>query len=139
MIPAKKSLIAAAHIIQASRSRCLPSDNRYIQQLQTLAMSEAIISLLCSLGVLLVASLGYNFLQPNGGTSIKFHLVYFVCAICLVAFLPASIANRVFTALSVALVGAMYPVYRATKAVCTPEEDDDKEWLQYWVSWNPSS
>ena len=99
-------------------------------------MKEAIISLGCSLGVLLTASLGYNFLQPNGGTCIKIHLVYFASAICLVAFLPENIANYVFTELSVSLVGAMYPVYRATKAVCTPEEDDDKEWLQYWVSWN---
>lgn len=27
----------------------------------------------------------------------------------------------------------VYPIYRATKAVCTPDEDDDKEWLQYWM------
>ena len=99
-------------------------------------MSEAIISLGCSLGVLLAASLGYSLIQPNGGQCIKIHLVYFAYAICLVAFLPTSIANHVFTELTVSLVGAMYPVYRATKAVCTPEEEDDKEWLQYWVSRN---
>ena len=27
----------------------------------------------------------------------------------------------------------VYPIYRAAKAVCTPDEDDDKEWLQYWM------
>jgi hypothetical protein len=27
----------------------------------------------------------------------------------------------------------IYPFYKATKAVCTPDEDDDKEWLQYWM------
>ena len=27
----------------------------------------------------------------------------------------------------------VYPIYRATKAVCTPDDKDDKEWLQYWM------
>ena len=31
------------------------------------------------------------------------------------------------------IVGCVYPIYRATKAVCTPDENDDKEWLQYWM------
>jgi len=27
----------------------------------------------------------------------------------------------------------VYPIYRVTMAVCTPDEEDDKEWLQYWM------
>ena len=54
-------------------------------------------------------------------------------SICSVAFIPTSIASYIFTELSVTLVGCVYPVYRATKAVCTPDEGDDKEWLQYWM------
>eukprot|EP00985_Skeletonema_marinoi_P031826 scaffold37823_cov201-Skeletonema_marinoi.AAC.2 len=96
-------------------------------------MNEAVLSLCCSLGVLMVVSLGYSCIKPNGGQCIKIHLVYFASAICLVAFLPTNIAKYVFTELTVSLVGAMYPVYRATRAVCTPDDDDDKEWLQYWM------
>ena len=97
-------------------------------------MDDAIISLCCSLGVLLAASLGYKYIKRNGGRDIKIHLIYFASAICLVVFLPPYIAQYIFTELTVSLIGAMYPVYRATKAVCSPDEDDDKEWLQYWVN-----
>lgn len=31
------------------------------------------------------------------------------------------------------LCRCVYPIYRATKAVCTPDDKDDKEWLQYWM------
>ena len=96
-------------------------------------MNDAVISLCYSLGVLILVALGYSCIKPNGGANVKIHIIYFASAICLVAFLPAGISQYVFTELTVSLVGAMYPVYRATKAVCTPEEEDDKEWLQYWV------
>ena len=96
-------------------------------------MKEALITLCSSLGVLLAASLGYKYIKSNDGKCIKIHVAYFASAICLVAFLPTSITKYVFTELTVSLVGAMYPVYRATRAVCSPEEDDDKEWLQYWM------
>jgi len=94
---------------------------------------DTIISLCCSLGVLLAASLGYKYIEPNGGQEVNIHVLYIASAIGLVAMLPTQIAEYIFTELTVSLVGAMYPVYRATKAVCTPEGDDDKEWLQYWV------
>jgi len=68
----------------------------------------------------------------NQGLDTKLHFLYFGVAACAVILLPSSIAQYVFTELSVTLVGALYPIFRATKAVCTPEEDDDKEWLQYW-------
>ena len=98
-------------------------------------MSDTLISLCCSLGVLLVTSLGYKYIDPTGGKDVKIHVLYIATAIVLVALLPlTNIGQYVYTELTVALVGAMYPVYRSTKAVCTPDEDDDKVWLQYWVS-----
>jgi hypothetical protein len=98
-------------------------------------MSDTLISLCCSLGVLLVTSLGYKYIDPNGGKDVKLHVLYIATAIVLVALLPlTNIGKYVYTELTVALVGAMYPVYRSTRAVCTPDEDDDKVWLQYWVS-----
>jgi hypothetical protein len=100
---------------------------------RSIEMNDTIISLCCSLGVLLAASLGYKYIEPNGGQDVRIHLLYIAFAIGLVVFLPPHIAEYIFTELTVSFVGAMYPVYRATKAVCTPEGDDDKEWLQYWV------
>ncbi|KAL9190202.1 hypothetical protein ACHAXT_007413 [Thalassiosira profunda] len=87
----------------------------------------------CSLAVLAAASLSYTFITPNRGVDLKIHAAYVIAAICAVAFTPASIGSYVFTELTVTLVGAVYPIYRATKAVCTPDESDDKEWLQYWM------
>ena len=80
-----------------------------------------------SLAVLLfVALIGRK--EPNGGRNIKLHFLYFGGAACAVILLPTSIAQYVFTELTVTLVGALYPIFRATKAVCTPDEDDDKVW-----------
>ena len=39
----------------------------------------------------------------------------------------------VFSTLTVGIVGTAFPVYESVRAVCTPQEDDDKEWLQYWM------
>jgi hypothetical protein len=91
------------------------------------------LQIFCSLTILAAASLSYKFLQPNGGTDLKSHVIYAVVSLTLVLFLPSSVASYLFTELSVTFVGCVYPIYRATKAVCTPEEKDDKEWLQYWM------
>ncbi|EJK68541.1 hypothetical protein THAOC_10268 [Thalassiosira oceanica] len=71
--------------------------------------------------------------EPNQGLDTKLHFLYFGVAACAVILLPSSIAQYVFTELSVTLVGALYPIFRATKAVCTPEEDDDKS----HILWSP--
>ena len=87
------------------------------------------ISVSCSIAVLAAASLCER-IEPNKGVDWRIHAAYWAVAICSVAFLPLGIASYIFTSLTVTLVGAVYPIYRATKAVCTPEEHDDKEWLQ---------
>ena len=84
-------------------------------------------------GVLVAVALSYKFIEPNQGRDWKIHAVYLVAAICASVFIPTSVAQYMFSSLTVAFVGAVYPIYRATKAVCTPEENDDKEWLQYWM------
>mmetsp|Transcript_1989 Transcript_1989/g.4297 ORF Transcript_1989/g.4297 Transcript_1989/m.4297 type:complete len:376 (+) Transcript_1989:37-1164(+) len=91
------------------------------------------ITVSCSAAVLAVASLSYTRLEPNRGTDWKIHAAYLAIAICSVVFIPESIASYIFTELTVTLVGCVYPIYRATKAVCTPDDDDDKEWLQFWM------
>lgn len=91
------------------------------------------ISICCSLAILAAASLSYKYIEPNGGADLKIHAAYLAVAFCSIAFLPVGVSSYVFTELTVTLVGAVYPIYRATKAVCTPEDGDDKEWLQYWM------
>ena len=90
-------------------------------------------SLSCSFAVLALVSLSYKFLPSNGGRNFKIHALYWVVAIVTVIVLPSEVSSHVFTGLTITLVGAIYPVYRAVKACCTPDEDDDKEWLQFWV------
>jgi len=91
------------------------------------------IKVLCSLVVYAVVASCYKFINQNGGRVWKFHMMYLAFAICAVILVPESIACYIYTELTVTLVGAVYPVYRATKAACTPFEGDDKEWLQYWM------
>mmetsp|Transcript_19534 Transcript_19534/g.43500 ORF Transcript_19534/g.43500 Transcript_19534/m.43500 type:complete len:379 (+) Transcript_19534:108-1244(+) len=86
-----------------------------------------------AVGFLVAVSLTYKFIEPNQGRDWKVHAIYWVAAICAVVFIPTSVARYMFSSLTVTLVGAVYPIYRATKAVCTPEEADDKEWLQFWM------
>jgi len=87
----------------------------------------------CSVAVLAAVSLSYSCITPNRGTDLRIHAAYLVVAACSVVFVPESIAGYVFTELTATLVGCVYPIYRATKAICTPDDDDDKEWLQYWM------
>jgi membrane protein implicated in regulation of membrane protease activity len=82
------------------------------------------ITTICSLTVLAAASLSYKFIEPNQGLDWKAHAAYGAVAVVLIAFLPVPIASYVFTELTVTLVGCVYPIYRATKAVCTPEESE---------------
>ena len=116
------------------------------------------ICFICSFAIVAGVSLSYKFIEPSSHyIDIKNHAIckFYLQHICFlsnqqlkkiyrisedfgvafvsVVFIPTSIASYIFTELSVSLVGCVYPIYRATKAVCTPGEDDDKEWLQYWM------
>ena len=86
------------------------------------------ITLACSIGILAAVALSYKYLEPNP-YDWKHHVIYWIIAILIIVLLPASVSSYIFSSLTVTLVGAVYPVYRATKAVCTPDEHDDKEWL----------
>jgi len=86
------------------------------------------ISIGCSIAVLAAVSSSYKFIEPNRGQDLKIHAFYIGAAISCVIFLPTNIASYIFTDLTVALVASVYPVYRATKAVCTPEEVRTEEY-----------
>jgi FtsH-binding integral membrane protein len=84
------------------------------------------LSIACSLAILAATSISYKFIESNRGTELKYHIVYVVIALALVVFLPVDIGEYVFTELTVTFVGCVYPIYRATKAVCTPDEGETK-------------
>mmetsp|Transcript_13044 Transcript_13044/g.19194 ORF Transcript_13044/g.19194 Transcript_13044/m.19194 type:complete len:384 (-) Transcript_13044:150-1301(-) len=87
-----------------------------------------------SLVLLALAALGYHKTDRTFGLDLKIHVIYwaFVAGmIVLVSFVP--VGNYVFSGLSYTFIGAWLPIYESIRAVCTPEEDDDKLWLQYWM------
>ena len=116
------------------------------------------ITLACSIGILAAVAVSYKYLEPNP-YDWKHHVIYWIIAILIIVLLPSSVSSYIFSSLTVTLVGAVYPVYRATKAVCTPdaidavailvgtvypfvcsvtaaateEIDDDTYWLTYWA------
>lgn len=90
------------------------------------------VSLVCSFAVFAAVASSYKYIEPKQGACWKIHAIYWAVSICSVAFLPGG--SYVFSELTVTLVGAVYPIYRSTKAVCTPDEEDDKEWLQFWIA-----
>jgi len=87
----------------------------------------------CSCALLLGVAASYKYLDANRGADWRIHAAYGVAALCAVVVVPEGVSSYLFTELTVTLVGAAYPIYRSTKAVCTPGDDDDKEWLQYWI------
>lgn len=121
------------HIIVTTRGeeeeeRYTPPHKSIQQHHKKIIMKDTLISICSSVGVLTVASLGYKYSQPTnqeGGVSsgsgatnnLKAHVIYALCAISTIFCLPAHIAQYIFTELTVSFIGALYPVYRATRAV----------------------
>lgn len=89
---------------------------------------------LCSLAATAAVAFAYHGLERTRGRQLAPHLIFWVVAVLVIALLPmAGIANYVFTSLTVMAIGTIFPIYESVRAVCTPEEDDDKAWLQYWM------
>jgi TB2/DP1, HVA22 family len=101
------------------------------------------ITVLCSLTVLGAVTAAYHYggrMTRTRGRAVLPHAVYGACVVSilllsyLIAIAPVTAAiGCVFTSLTITLVGTVFPIYESLHAVCTPEEDDDKAWLQYWM------
>lgn len=91
------------------------------------------ISLACSLAVLgLVAFLTKKLAQERDFRW-AIHLRYWAVAIVTIVLLPLGISKYVFSELTVSLIGFVFPIYESVLAVCTPDEEDDTDWLRYWT------
>jgi len=90
-----------------------------------------------TLGVLALVLIGYHVFEQDirveRGKNWKWHAVYWVIAVPIIFFVPHSVTQYVFSNLTMTVVGFAVPVYESLRAVCTPEEEDDKAWLQYWM------
>lgn len=91
------------------------------------------IVLASSVAVISFAALSYRFVESNEGKDWKAHLIYWGVAAAVMALLPFSISKYVFSGLTLTFVGTVFPIYEALTAVCTIDEEDDKEWLMYWT------
>jgi hypothetical protein len=87
-----------------------------------------------SIAVLAAVAISYHTLERNRGRQWIPHAIYWAVAVIVIVLLgPTSIAPYIFSTLTVTVVGVALPIYESVRAVCTPEEDDDKAWLQYWI------
>jgi hypothetical protein len=106
------------------------------QQGETIQASpNAWVVLGASLGVLALVTLSYHKLESSRTRGRQWlpHAIYVAVAILVIVTLPTSVAAYIFSGLTVTVVGVVLPIYESIRAVCSPEEDDDKTWLQYWL------
>ena len=91
--------------------------------------------LLISLFVLIAAVSSYHLLEKQR-TSRNWiaHVVYFGVATATIVFLPFRFSNYLFSSLTESLLGVAIPIYESVRAVCTPDDEDDLVWLQYWIA-----
>jgi hypothetical protein len=99
-------------------------------------MGELLIRTLASLGVLVGIAIFYQFMErrQERGRTIRPHLIWWGMCAAVVTLLPKSIATYIFDSLTMTMVATVFPVYESLRAICTPDEDDDKKWLQYWIA-----
>jgi len=91
------------------------------------------ISIASSLAVLAVVALLTKKLPQERDFRWGIHLRYWIVAILTIVFLPFEISKYVFSELTVSLIGFVFPIYESVLAVCTPDEEDDTDWLRYWT------
>ena len=68
------------------------------------------------------------------GKKILWHIAFCAGAISSLFLLPEWIQTEVFSPGGVLVVGTFLPIYKSIVAICTPDEADDKIWLQYWIA-----
>jgi hypothetical protein len=83
---------------------------------------------------LAVASPIIHRIKRTRGKNLFFQLIFLGGAITTILLVPDFIQDELFSPGGVLLVGTLFPVYESIVAVCTPGEQDDTAWLQFWIS-----
>jgi hypothetical protein len=63
------------------------------------------------------------------------HPLYLVCVFLTLTFLPGWIQHEIFSPGGVLVIGTILPIYNSIVAVCSVDGTDDKDWLQFWITW----
>ena len=90
---------------------------------------------LAALFMLICAIVPYHLLEKRR-TSHNWiaHLAFVGVSAAVIVLLPFRYSNYLFSALTESVVGVAIPIYESVRAICTPEDSDDKAWLQYWIA-----
>jgi len=91
--------------------------------------------------ILVIAAFGVVGMVPllsrvkrSGGKEIKAHILFvIIAAVLLSPLVPEEFQDIVFSEGGVLVVGTLLPVYESIVAVCTFGEQDDNEWLTFWI------
>lgn len=95
--------------------------------------SEIGITIATSCGILAIVGVAQHKLERTRGRQWIPHAIFWGAALPLILLVPTTISKYIFSALAVTVVGTVFPIYESVRAVCTPEAEDDKAWLQYWM------
>jgi len=95
---------------------------------------EFIESFIAGIIAVAVTYIAVQRLPRTGGTELKNHGIFIACAVIFILIVPLNVRKIIFSPLTVRVIGCVYPLYESIRAVCTPDEEDDKVWLQYWIS-----
>lgn len=97
--------------------------------------SEVWIKLASAIVLVALVGVAHHRLERNRGRRPLPHAVLLCFAVGLMLVLPTqSVARYIFSELAVTAVATVFPIYESVRAVCTPDEEDDRAWLQYWMA-----
>jgi len=71
--------------------------------------------------------------ERTKGKNNFFHLAFVCLAVVFVLVSPEGFHRAVFSPVGIAIVAGIYPCYVSVVAVASPQEEDDKAILQYWL------
>lgn len=62
------------------------------------------------------------------------HALFLAGAAAILFWVPEAIQKEVFSPGGVVVIGTLLPVYESIVAICSIGEQDDKAWLQFWIT-----
>jgi len=93
----------------------------------------AVVLVITSLSLFALTKILKN-VHRTKGKDWRYHICYILAAIGGVLCMPEYVEDVIFSPAGVLVIGTIIPIYESIRAVCSIEESDDREWLQYWLA-----